>query len=956
MGDRESTREQLIEALQEARRRLTELERSDADMAVARDALQESERRSQERFRALAEQTSDWIWEVDENGVYTYCSPKVRELLGYEPDEVIGKTPFDVMPPDEAARVAGLFRSIIDARRPFDGLENTNRHKDGHLVVLETSGVPITNGEGSFAGYRGIDRDITARKEVERTLQRSHDELEQRVEERTRELEQANEELRRSEAAYREIFDSATDMIVVQDIETGEVLDINEETARATGYSRDELMAMGIAGWSPQGEEFAPERAMGYIARAAAGKPQLFEWGFVDAEGNLHPTEVHLKRVTLGGEPRLLGVVRDIGDRRRVEEALQESERRYRALFENMGECVGVYQAVDDGEDFVFCGFNRAAEELEQVERGRLLGRRVTEVFPGVRDLGLLEVFTQVWRTGEPRRHPVSFYQDERLTGWRENHVYKLPSGEVVAVYEDVTERKQAEEELRRSETQLRATFENATDAILWGDPETGLITRCNRAAEELLEKPREEIVGQHQATVHPPARAEHYGQMFRAHIEDHGAFEDEAEVITGSGEIKPVAITASIAVVEGTPILQGVFRDISARKRAEAAVARHSEVLGAINRVFREALACESEMDVCRACLAVAEEITGSAFGFIGEVDDAGRYDVLALSRTGWTACDIPEAEALAALQGMEVRGIWGRAVRDRKPLFTNDATSHPDSVGTPEGHPTIHRFLAVPIERGADIYGLIGLANKASDFDAEDLAALDALSTAFAEALVHKRTEMRVKASLLEKEVLLSEVHHRVKNNLQVISSLLNLQARTVDDAQVGEMFRESRNRVRTMALTHEQLYRSEDLARVDLGRYVRDLAGSLFRSYGVDPQVVSLRLDVGELSLPLDSAIPCGLIINELVSNSLKHAFPDGRRGRIAISLQREGPGQATLRIADDGAGIPEDVDLRETASLGLQLVTSLVDQIQGALEEDRGDGTAFRITFALDEARE
>ena len=245
-----------------------------------RKRIEDQLRRSQGRFQALAEQTSDWIWEVDETGAYTYCSPKVMDLLGYEPQEVLGKTPFDLMPPEEAARVSALFGPIVEARRPFDGLENTNRHKDGHLVVLETSGVPITNGDGSYVGYRGIDRDITARKEAEKALRQSHDELERRVEERTRELEAANEGLRRSEATYREIFDSATDMIVVQDIETGEVLDINEETCRATGFSRDELFAMGVAGWSPQGEAFAPERAMGYMARAAAGEPQLFEWGW----------------------------------------------------------------------------------------------------------------------------------------------------------------------------------------------------------------------------------------------------------------------------------------------------------------------------------------------------------------------------------------------------------------------------------------------------------------------------------------------------------------------------------------------------------------------------------------------------------------------------------------------------------------------------------------------------
>ena len=345
-------------------------------------------------------------------------------------------------------------------------------------------------------------------------------------------------------------------------------------------------------------------------------------------------------------------------------------------------------------------------------------------------------------------------------------------------MYSDVTERKRNEEQLRRSEAEFRTTFENTNDAIFWGDPATGLITRCNRAAERLLDRERDEIVGRPQTDLHPADKAQEYARMFQEHIQSDGAFEDEAEVITRTGEVVPVSITASIATVGDRPILQGVFRDITERKR-------------------------------------------------------------------------------------------W----------------------------------------------------------------------------------EGRVTESLEEKEVLLSEVHHRVKNNLQVISSLLNLQSRTVDDPGVQEMFRESRDRVRTMALTHEQLYRSEDLAQVDLGRYVRDLASSLFRSYGVDPGAAALHVEVDELALPLDTAIPCGLIINELVSNSLKHAFVGGGRGEIRISLRGDGCGRAILVVVDDGIGLPADIDHRETESLGLQLVSSLVDQLRGTIEVERDGGTTFRIAFTL-----
>jgi len=232
------------------------------------------------------------------------------------------------------------------------------------------------------------------------------------------------------------------------------------------------------------------------------------------------------------------------------------------------------------------------------------------------------------------------------------------------------------------------------------------------------------------------------------------------------------------------------------------------------------------------------------------------------------------------------------------------------------------------------------------------ERTAALTAVNEALeAEISERKRVEEQIKASLQEKEVLLREIHHRVKNNLQVISSLLNLQAGYIKDKQILKAFTESQMRIRSMSLIHEQLYKSKDLARIDFSRYIRELTDNLKRSYGMASSLVEFNIDVGRVSLGIDMAIPCGLIINELVSNSLKHAFPGGREGEISISLQ----GRATslpnfvLTVSDNGIGFPKDLDFRNTESLGLQLVTVLVNQIGGTIELNRDSGTEFKITF-------
>lgn len=208
----------------------------------------------------------------------------------------------------------------------------------------------------------------------------------------------------------------------------------------------------------------------------------------------------------------------------------------------------------------------------------------------------------------------------------------------------------------------------------------------------------------------------------------------------------------------------------------------------------------------------------------------------------------------------------------------------------------------------------------------------------------------EEQVRASLREKEALLKEIHHRVKNNLQVVSSLLGLQSRSIADPTTRKMFQESQDRVHSMALLHESLYQSHSLSQVDFPEYIRQLAAHLFHSYGVAAERIHLRTDLDRILLNLDAAVPCGLIINELISNSLKYAFPDGRNGEIRIELRGETNGQARLIVADNGVGLRADVDWVNTRSLGLRLVRSLAEQLGGKLEVDSHAGTEVRLAFA------
>jgi PAS domain S-box-containing protein len=210
-------------------------------------------------------------------------------------------------------------------------------------------------------------------------------------------------------------------------------------------------------------------------------------------------------------------------------------------------------------------------------------------------------------------------------------------------------------------------------------------------------------------------------------------------------------------------------------------------------------------------------------------------------------------------------------------------------------------------------------------------------------------KHLEAEILNSLHEKEILLKEIHHRVKNNLQVISSLLSLQSAQIKDPVTVQLFRDSQNRVRSMALIHEKLYQSSDLARIDIKEYIQSLSSYLVRSFAAEAQGVNFRIEIDQIRLGIDQAIPCGLIINELVSNSLKYAFPDSQKGEVTIQFKIDEGQRFHLNIGDNGIGFPKNIDFQNTVSLGLQLVNSLVNQLEGSIELFRSGGTEFRIDF-------
>jgi two-component sensor histidine kinase len=367
---------------------------------------------------------------------------------------------------------------------------------------------------------------------------------------------------------------------------------------------------------------------------------------------------------------------------------------------------------------------------------------------------------------------------------------------------------------------------------------------------------------------------------------------------------------------------------------------------------------------EVLRRIVEASVNLTQAQEGFLALVDDAsGQLYLRAIKNV-----DQPRSRTLRLRVS---DSLVGEVASTGRPMrLSQKSIEQPVKVVTGV---LVHSLLYVPVFSKDRVLGVLAVNNRGSGryFTEVDETVLtwlaDYAAVAIENAQLYEkaqqeideraRAEAQIRASLIEKEVLLQEVHHRVKNNLQVISSLLNLQARQIGDPHVAKLLQDSQYRIRSMALIHEKLYRSHDLARIDMADYVRDLVTCLFQAYGTDVRAVTPRIRVERVLLGIDLAVPCGLILNELISNALKHAFPsgwsrpDGVEKEIRVELYQNGDDRLALLVSDNGVGFPANFDFRHATSLGLQLVNTLVNQINGAIEMRSHDGTEFRVMCAV-----
>ena len=465
---------------------------------------------------------------------------------------------------------------------------------------------------------------------------------------------------------------------------------------------------------------------------------------------------------------------------------------------------------------------------------------------------------------------------------------------------ETALHRHQMEISLQESKNRYRTLIANANEAILVA--QNGIIKFANPKAIDLFGYTPEEYASRPFVEfIHPDDREmviqRHLRRLKGEDFEKVYTF----RMIDKEGNIRWLEINATLIDWNGEPATLNFLSDITKRKWAEEELKKSEQEKAAILDSMTDLVTYQdNDMRIVWANRSAAESIDLELEDLVGRYC----YELWHYRKEPCVDCPIVIAHKTREKQESEITTPDGRAWRIRgNPIFAEDGS----------------------------VAGIVEVTQNITE---------------------QKKTEELIQASLHEKEILLKEIHHRVNNNFQIITSLLNMQESRIKDDELLKIFKISRDRIRAMSLIHERLYQSEDLTRINFAEYINIIVKGLYQTYLCNPDRIDLQIEAREVKLGIDQAIPCGLIINELVTNAIKHAFPQElkRRGRISIKLKEKTDNLVELMVDDNGIGMPDDMDITDGRSLGLKLVPLLVEnQLSGELKLDRKKGTRFTITF-------
>ena len=953
-------------------------------------ALWSSERQN----RRLIETSQDIVWELAIDGLpegiervrrgettvealfapgesmlkirHLYVSPAVERILGYTPEEELARQFGEGFTPESLQRLSQLLVDQVSLEvsgagaRPSQ-IELDEIHRDGSIIATEVLARPVHNAIGELIGVAGTTRDITQRKRSEAALRRI-EEGNRRLIETSQDiiwemaidgLPEAVDRIRRGETSVEELLDPAQPKVEIRP------LFISPAVEKILGFTPEEALAR------PYNDKFTPGSRLlvnrmltEQINGEALGnrmQPIEIELEEFHRDGSIVNMEIRIQplRDDLGQLVGLAGTSRDITKRKR--------HMRQQETVAQLGQLA---ISSSDLEALMDAVVHKLAHTLD-VEYCKVL-----ELLPGGDELllragiGWQDGLVGHARVGTERRsqagysldrdEPVivaDFATDSRFSGPPLLHEHGVVSGMSVVIgglaapfgvlgvhsreprvfseidvhflqvcanlLADAIRRDRAERRLAESENWLRTIFETEPECVKILDRE-GRLKDMNPAGlrmigAESLDQVRGELI--------LPVIAPEFHQRFvdaSAAIFRGESRSLEFEIISLKGDRRWVDSTkVPLRNTDGeiTDLL-AVTRDVTHSKRALREL-RESELR------FRQL--AENLKQVF--WLVERTDLAASKIVYISPAYEqiwARSCDSLYADPMSWIDAIHPDDQALAS----------GTLQRQ----FHGEATDVVYRILRPDG--TVRRIHNRAFPICDDAGTVLRIAGIADDITEKQLAE-DAL----------RASEGQLRESLAEKETLLREIHHRVKNNLQIVSSLLHFQGRKLTDPDAAGIIRDGKSRLQAMILVHEQLYRASHLDRIEFGEYIRRLTDEMVRSYESAAGAFELEVTTEPVSLPIETALPLGMIVNELVTNAFKHAHPEGGSGRIEIGLEQAG-NELKIRVADDGQGIPDSVDFEHPETFGLQLVRNLVSQIDGTISFQHGRGAVATIVLQFE----
>ena len=722
-----------------------------------------------------------------------------------------------------------------------------------------------------------------------------------------------------------EILNHPVDKLAIAELTELRLLDVNEEFSRYFKYERMELIDRPLTT---------------LIWKEEAGKVQRQLIDQVEAQGFAKYWDenqgkiVQVQKLSYAGRNLALVRVFDITTSKKVvQKALEESERRFKMLSDVTSEGVAFIREgkIEDAND-------QLARIFGYDDSREIIGSKLNE-FVAVSDIQRIMAGAEISVTN--RNEVRSFDRNKRpifleITG---SYLNYKEDRTLVLVFDDISTRKRAEQALQQSLLSFQRLLEDSPNGVVILTD--GKVQYLNQAACTLIGvNDEDEVFGD----VFISYVDEEFRMVVEADmqvIRDGGMAADrEIRVRNVSGDMLDVEIKSALTVYENKPSIQVTLNNITARNQLiqeqirvrfveeinaalKAEIEEHRATQVKLEQQQRQTLEQTAKMEsifnstenLMMWTINAKHEITAMNSNFIKSMKESFDEDV-----------QIGD-NILAVLQ----RHIDHNFYQGQMQAFTNGFKGRPQQFELPlknrhDGTVWWQSFLNPVYLHGE----------------------LEELSCLVYDNTERKEIDRKIRDSLKEKEVLLQEVHHRVKNNLQVISSILNLQTSYVDDPKTLEILRESQQRIKSMSFIHETIYRTADFSRLEFMDYIKTIASNLIQSYRTGSLELEFRPEMESVGLNLDQAIPCGLIINELVSNALKYAYKGRKKGVLTVVL-REEEGDVILAVKDDGVGLPADFAFEKNNSLGIQLVYALLDQLDATVKVNQSNGTEFFIRF-------